>query len=275
MAENKVPIETLGAIFSPTDVRDYVLKSTSETELPEVFELNMVRIKDQGSVGSCVAHALAEVVEYYNSVQIDNIDIMSTGYIYGNRNGSLHKDSGMIVRDALKNLQKYGDVPKNNFRENVEVPEAIELFDKRFENLRDKGTPFRISSYAKIKSTDVETIKKSIFAGNPVVMAMNWYKDMKVVDGILTSTFEKANQSGGHCMVIYGWAAEGWKVQNSWGRYWGTKGTCIIPYDISLSEVWTITDTIIDGTEIDTKFTSKIGEMIAKIINAILKMIKK
>ena len=35
---------------------------------------------------------------------------MSTGYIYGNRRDSVWENEGMITRDALKSLTKYGDV---------------------------------------------------------------------------------------------------------------------------------------------------------------------
>jgi C1A family cysteine protease len=33
---------------------------------PKEFELKLRGVKGQGSVGSCVAHSLASVIEYYN-----------------------------------------------------------------------------------------------------------------------------------------------------------------------------------------------------------------
>ena len=53
----------LGAIDSPTDLRDYnysmVTGSSEEIEIPEKFELDYdIPIQHQGNVGTCVAHAL-------------------------------------------------------------------------------------------------------------------------------------------------------------------------------------------------------------------------
>ena len=43
-----------GAIFSPKDVRDYKAMCATAAEFPKEFKLDMVRVKNQGSVGSCV-----------------------------------------------------------------------------------------------------------------------------------------------------------------------------------------------------------------------------
>ena len=104
----------------------------------------------------------------------------------------------------------------------------------------------------------------------PVVMAMEWFDDIKVSDGILTT--EKKRSAGGHCMVIYGWNEIGWKVQNSWGKRWGDNGCCIIPYNIPIREFWTVTDDIIEGMEIQKPFSSSFGKLIAKILNWIINL---
>lgn len=96
-------------------------------------------------VCSCVAHALSEVVEYFNSQQEDNNKVMSTGYIYGNRTNMTHKGEGMVIRDALSNLRKYGDVTADEFPWNIEVPEAIEAYEKAKSKLKDSAYPNRIS----------------------------------------------------------------------------------------------------------------------------------
>ena len=96
-------------------------------------------------VSSCVTHALSEVVEYFNSQQEDSNKVMSTGYIYGNRTNMTHKGEGMVIRDALSNLQKYGDVTADEFPWNIEVPEAIEAYKKAKSKLKDTAYPNRIS----------------------------------------------------------------------------------------------------------------------------------
>lgn len=259
---------TTGAIFSPKDVRDYSVACAAAAEFPKEFELDMVRIKNQGAVGSCVAHSLSEVIEYFNSIQKNDETEMSVGYIYGNRTTSFHKGEGMVVRDALKAIQKYGDVPKEKFPYNIEIPKAIEEYEKVDDELYSVGYPYRISTYAKLNNDN--EVKNALMKYGPVVMAMDWYNDIRVKDGILTTNCQGA--AGGHCMVIYGWNEKGWKVQNSWGRFWGDNGCCIIPYDLEIREKWMVTDNIFDDTDIVKPFDFNFGKIIATILNWILNL---
>ena len=51
---------------------------------------------------------------------------------------------------------------------------------------------------------------------------------------------EKAKKTGGHAMCCVGWNEEGWIIQNSWGKFWGDKGYCYLPYDYPVEEWWGI-----------------------------------
>lgn len=263
-----------GAILSGVDVRDYkAVYTAGAVEFPKSFELEMVRIKNQGEIGSCVAHSLSSIIEYYNNKQNGDPTEMSIGYIYGNRTTSVHKDAGMVMRDALEAVRLYGDVYKESYSvlDNAEVPIAINIFEKNKDRLYDEGYPHRISQYCRVNT--VSAVKASLMAGNPVLMAMIWYTDMKVVDGILTTSY--VGYDGGHCMFIYGWDERGWKVQNSWGEEWGDDGTVIVPYDMKIAECWTLTDDIIEGIVVKKPFSSKSGKIFAKIINKICKIFKR
>ena len=111
-------------------------------------------------------------------------------------------------------------------------------------------------------------------AGNPILMAMNWYNDMTVSEnGILTTRY--SGWAGGHCMFIYGWDETGWKVQNSWGPDWGHQGTMIIPYEMDIEEFWVVSDDIIEDTIVKKPFSSKAGKIIAKVFNKINKIFNK
>lgn len=261
-----------GAIFSGYDARDYKLVYTaSGEEFPESFELQMRGIKNQGSVGSCVAHSLASIIEYYNYTQTGDDSRMSVGYIYGNRRTSKYKDSGMIMRDALEAVRQYGDVTNELFPYNEEVPKMIQLYELEGRKLFKKSYPNRISQYA--RTTSPNAIKSALMAGNPVLMAMNWYADMDVVDGILTTDYK--GWDGGHCMFIYGWDERGWKVQNSWGEDWGVNGCMIVPYDMEIEETWVVSDNIIENTKVKKPFSTKCGKIIAKLFNKINKIFNK
>lgn len=260
-----------GALFSKPDVRDYTAH-TELSEFPEEFELKMPKVKNQMTVGSCVAHALSTVVEYFNEKETGTYEEMSTGYIYGNRRLTLHKGSGMYTRDAVNTVAKYGDVPNTYFPVNVEVPCAIEKFENDVDHIESIGYHFKFAEYFKLK--DELSIKTSIMENGPVVFSMYWFDDIKVKNGIMQTKCVKTARTGGHCMVIYGWNEVGWKVQNSWGSRWGNKGNVVIPYNVPFKEVWGIKDADSTSSLILKKpFKTKIGEKIAKILNFVISIV--
>jgi C1A family cysteine protease len=261
-------IESLGALFSKKDVRDYKIDCASApVEFPEEFELKMPKVKNQGRVGSCVAHSIATVIEYFNDLQQNKNEEMSVGYIYGNRTNTTHTKSGMYTRDAVAVTCKYGDVPKVLFPYNEEVPEIIEKFNEQSEELFPKGQPNRFTSYYRLYTDD--EIKTSLMENGPVIFAMKWYDDIKVVNGVITTS--QKSDGGGHCMVIYGWDKQGWKIQNSWGKFWGLNGRAILPYNIKIREAWGIIDTLTHTeTNVIKPYNTKFGTTIAKILNFII-----
>ena len=265
----------LGALPERVDIRDYKLTyPITATEFPAEFEIKPCAVKNQGSVGSCVAHAIAETIEYHNKVQDNITKKMSVGFIYGNRRNSLNKGSGMYVREALANARNYGDVYLTDFNENKETPEIINLFEERYESLKDKAYPFRFSTYFRVKSDN--DIKYALMNYGPVIFSMKWYSDIKVgADGVITTTQDKNKIRGGHCMIIYGWNEKGWKIQNSWGTTWGLNGKAILPYNITKSECWGITDEIHVDDDVVKPFNSKLLELLVKVVNFILNLFKK
>ena len=256
-----------GAIYSGIDVRDYkMVCSAQQYDFPKEFDFETVRIKDQGSIGRCVATALSSIIEYYNYKQHGDDTEMSPGYIYGNRSNSKHKESGMIIRDALDVVSKFGDVFCHEFPYDVEAPEIIKYYNKEAERLYEVGRPHRISEYCRVST--VGAAKHALMSGTPLLMAMDWYEDMNVnKDGVLETNYE--GYCGGHCMFIYGWNEYGWKVQNSWGTNWGIDGCFILPYEMGMAECWAVLDDIIDGTYVKKPFSSKIGKYLARFINVI------
>lgn len=260
-----------GALFSKPDVRDYTA-STELSEFPKEFELDMPKVKNQLSVGSCVAHALSTIVEYFNEKETGQYEEMSTGYIYGNRRLTLHKGPGMYIRDAVNTVVKYGDVPSAYFPVNVEVPYAIEKFENEVDNIESVGYHFKFAEYFKLK--DEFAIKTSIMENGPVTFSMYWFDDIKIKDGVMQTKCIKTSKTGGHCMVIYGWNEIGWKVQNSWGSLWGSGGNVIIPYDVPFNEAWGIKDATADSSLVLKRpFKTKAGEKIAKLLNYIISFI--
>lgn len=236
-------IEAFGAIESKIDVRDYQVACAAapNVELPEAFELNMRAVKNQLAVSSCVAHALAAVVEYFNFMQEKTDTTMSTEFIYGNRINHTYTDKGMIIRDALENLRKYGTCPNSSMPGNIEVPEAIRRFNQDALGVIPVAYPNRITNYCSLyKKNDM---KLWLMTKGPIVFSVKWYENYWLTVNNELHFDEKSEPSGCHCMVIYGWNKEGWLFQNSWGNTWGDSGRAVYPYDATIREAWGVEDT--------------------------------
>ena len=236
-------IEAFGAIESKIDVRDYQIACAAapNVELPEVFELNMRAVKNQLAVSSCVAHALAAVVEYFNFMQEKTDTTMSTEFIYGNRINHTYTDQGMVIRDALENLRKYGTCPNSSMPGNIEVPEAIRRFNQNALGVIPVAYPNRITNYCSLyKKNDM---KLWLMTKGPIIFSIKWYENYWLTVNNELHFDEKSEPSGCHCMVIYGWNKEGWLFQNSWGNTWGDGGRAVYPYDATIREAWGVEDT--------------------------------
>lgn len=222
-----------GYIPSPKDLRDYrINKSYRPIELPEEYECTHGKIKDQGMVNSCVAHALSSVLEAR-----DNIDY-STGWIYGYRPSNYYQGEGMITAEALKTVNKVGYIENKDLDVNIEVPEAIDIVNKNINVYKERAKSNKISYYARLKN--ISEIKQAIYVEKkPVLLAI-----MVGENGIELDknniAYIPENYSGGHQMLCYGWNKYGLLIQNSWGESFGDNGTFILPYEYPISESWMI-----------------------------------
>ena len=102
-----------GCSPSKTDVRDYRLNAESAEKLPEKFLLTMGKVKNQWAKQTCVAHAMASLIEYHYMKDTNEYLPFSTEFIYGNRSEDTKSGEGMYIRDGLKIAQKIGDVPES------------------------------------------------------------------------------------------------------------------------------------------------------------------
>lgn len=228
----------MGYIPSPKDLRDYKIAKSVRKQivLPEEFQLIPTMIKDQGDVGSCVAHAVSSALEADQNV------MFSTGWIYGYRPEDYYQDVGMIPREALKTIQKVGAVKFKNFPYNIEMQRGKVVVDNNLTVLTNYANEFKIHSYAKLST--IQEIKEFLYTVKlPVPFAINTYNGMDIDENniIKIPDFENEECTGGHMMLILGWNEKGFILQNSWGIEWGNKGLAILPYEYPISEAWGLT----------------------------------
>lgn len=196
----------LGCLESLKDLRDYIFNKdiVCANNYPEEFKLdNLPRIKNQKSVGSCVAHATSSIMEYHA-----NGTKLSTDFIYGIRH-KLFGDTehGMTLKNALRIVYKYGDMLESDLKGNTEVQEVFAKAEEAFadQTKLERAIDFSIEGYTKLRTE--KDIKYALMNHGPVLASFKWYDDYKIENGILT--FDKTKDHSLHALMIYGWNKDG------------------------------------------------------------------
>ena len=256
-----------GVVESSYDARDYKIKADSE--FPEEFELPYkVSVKNQGSKPTCVAHAVSSLIEYHNLIETGKYRKFSTEFIYGTRDIGYYIGDGMVIRDALKTVQKYGDCYYADCPGNHDTANAMKNINEKVEEYRDLAYPHRIGSYYRVKTP--EEMKTALMNHGPVVISMTCKDNAYIADDIYCYP-QDAENSGRHCVLVVGWNENGWIIQNSWGALYAGDGYFTLPFDFKINEAWGTTDQKDDCSllkrKVRNKFMNKVYEIINRIIN--------
>lgn len=255
-----------GVVESSYDARDYKIKADSE--FPKEFELPYkVSVKNQGSKPTCVAHAVSSLIEYHNLIETGKYRKFSTEFIYGTRDIGYYIGDGMVIRDALKTIQKYGDCYYVDCPGNHDTADAMNNVNEKMEEYRDLAYPHRIGSYYRVKTP--EEIKTALMNHGPVVISMTCKDNAYIADDIYCYP-QDAENSGRHCVLVVGWNENGWIIQNSWGALYAGDGYFTLPFDFKINEAWGTTDQKDDCSLLKRKTINKVMNKVYKIINRII-----
>lgn len=222
------------------DKRDYKLKlsTTKSAHYPDEYEIKLNKIKDQGIVNSCVAHALASFLD--ETYKNDNLEF-STGFIYGYRPIGYSQEQGMFPRQAIKTLLKVGDCLQAEFNHNKEMPEIKKLVESNINNLKKSAARFKIQSYARIYTKN--EILKCLYNDITVPISIPVYNDLDYNKTTNIINMPLGDCEGYHMVLLVGWNKNGYILQNSWGKYWGNGGKAILPFDYPIDTAWAIDTT--------------------------------
>ena len=231
-----------GCILSPYDSRDYRLKAgATKATLPEEYSCPIkMKVKNQGLVSSCVAHAVSSILEYHAASGTS----LSTNFIYGIQKKLFNRSAqGMYLRDACKIAADYGDMLLSDCTGNNEVPKCHTKAEKAFDDAEKlaRASNYRILKYFYCANAD--EIKHAIYNYGPVLASLKWYNNYSVdKNGVLYRSKLGPKGYGYHAVVIYGYTKDGFWCQNSWGSWWGLGGKFFVPNDIKFQEVRGIVD---------------------------------
>jgi len=253
----------LGCKKEIPDKRDYkaYVCSTKPSGFPKKYEIDIPTVKDQGFVNSCVAHSLASFLEEtYKEYDIE----FSTGFIYGYRPVGYSQEQGMYPRQAVKTLLHLGDVPREKFDYNEEMPKIKNMVEEQLDDLKSVADLYKIRSYARIY--DKYEIMKVLYSDVTVPISVPVFNYLDYDANSYVINMPEGECQGYHMMLLVGWTEKGYVVQNSWGEQWGKKGRAILPFDYPIDSAWAIST---DSNSVYTYTTmwQKIYTLLIGLIN--------
>ena len=251
------------------DLRDYKVKAAT-CNIDEAELQHLPKIKNQGSVNSCAAHASASILEWFNETETGVYKELSTDFIYGMQGVAFNElTSGMYLRDVCKIVKAYGDALKDTISTNYEMPFCADnLKEILTDDIYKEASIHKVKSYAKC-NTDND-IKHALLNYGPVLASVKWYDKYEIQNKIIA--FDIASNNGYHAVMVYGFNEKGWLCQNSWGNRFGNKGRFILPYEHGFCEAWSFVDA--ENTDIYKPKRNKWLDILYKIINYILNLWK-
>ena len=198
-------------------------------------------VLDQGNTNACTGFALASVVYHLQyaakrnpaDCPVSPFMLYSMARRYDEFPGNPDVDSGSSARGGMKGWFKYGAC-KYSLWPTIKMPKPA----KQAENdwwldavRRPLGAYYRV---------DPRSISDMHVAINEVGILYvtaachdGWDKGLGVKPkGLWHIPTQKATPAdGGHAFVIIGYNRDGFIIQNSWGKGWGTTGRAILSYE--------------------------------------------
>ena len=205
---------------------------------------------DQGSIGSCTAHAVA--VGHMVAQQLSGLKpiMPSRLALYFNgraARGWQNLDSGACIVDVVKSTFKLGVAEEKLYPYLVT---KIKL--KPPASVYANALLHQATQYQKVDNTKQEDIVSALELGCPVIFGTTLYEGHNKLSkaNVMPKPNLKAKAIGGHAMAICGWDEKKslFLVRNSWSTSWGDSGYhwmhASVITDLSLSDdFWIIVRT--------------------------------
>lgn len=229
-------------------------------------------VENQGSIGSCTAHAGVGIVEYFERRAFGKHIDASRLFLYKTTRNLLHwtGDTGAFLRSTMGAMALFGVPPEEYWRYNVadyekEPPAFCYAFAQNYQAIRY----FRLDYHSLSKTTLLSRIRRNLSAGLPSMFGFTVFSSYTQDSSSGKIPFPSAGEKivGGHAVVAVGFndnmkiknAHPGSKetkgallIRNSWGTGWGDNGYGWLPYDYVLKNLAVDWWTLIKGEWIDT-----------------------
>jgi C1A family cysteine protease len=219
--------------------------NNANQKLPPKVDLRklLTPIEDQDQTNSCVAHAVAGAYEYLAKQHLEKDYDVSRMFIYYNAryldtdNDEEIEDNGSYIQKAIEGLKEYGACAEESYPFELDT-----INEEPHQEAYDEGANFLVED-TQFVQTDLSIWKSCLANGNPIVFAIQLYQSFEKQSkkGVVPMPTPKESSRGSHgvhAMLAVGYSDKDrcFIVRNSWGKNWGDKGYCYMPYDYVIGE---------------------------------------
>lgn len=223
--------------FRPSGDRptDSYFRPDPSAKLPARVDLReeFPRVENQLGLDSCTANALAAVVELLEHRAGRLERNLSRLFIYFNARVIEHDvahDDGITIRDGVLALRRHGACPETTW-----PYLASRVLDRPSARAFEEALRHRIDDAERVH-IEVDAMRACIAARSPVVFGLQLFESFGGGGNHGRIPMPRPHDEkhiGGHTMVAVGYddGDRVFIVRNSWGRDWGERGHCFLPYD--------------------------------------------
>jgi C1A family cysteine protease len=212
-------------------------------------------VEDQGSLGSCTAHAGVGIIEYYERKSFGRHIDASRLFLYKvTRNlMKIKGDTGAYLRTTMGAMVLFGVPPeeywpyKEDEKEfDKEPPAFCYAFAQSFQTVRY----FRHDPPGTRAEEILRKVKTYLSKGHPAMFGFTVYNSVEQAEktGKIPFPTPKEKIEGGHAIAVIGYddkmkiknkyggveTTGALLIRNSWGKGWGEEGYGWLPYEYIL-----------------------------------------
>lgn len=188
-------------------------------------------IKDQGELGTCSVFSMVSIYEYILKKTKRETDLSERFVYYNilNDSGSM-EDNGSSLYGVIESMTKHGVCAENYCEYDIDLYNIKPSEDAYKDAMLHK---IKVAKNVRINHKDITS---ALSEGYPVTISLKIYDSFgNPSKGFIfrpTDEEIKEDKFGNHAMVICGYSEEDkvYIVRNSWGKEFGDKGYCYIPF---------------------------------------------